>query len=515
VASGTGSDPHPETERLGYLDLASCQACLQTGELTSVELTESALRRIDAVDKADRAGSGRPALSSVIVVDEAAAETARVRDEEMAAGRSRGPLHGIPVLVKDNLDTAGRLATTAGSLALASPACQPHRDAPAVARLREAGAIIIGKANLSEWANFRSGHSSSGWSAVGGQCRNPHALDRSPGGSSSGSGAAVAAGLVPLAVGTETDGSILCPATVCGVVGIKPTVGLVSTVGVVPISSSQDTVGPFARSVSDAAALLEVLAATRLAPPPAEAREMLAGARIGVARKGCFGHSPVADRAVEDVLKQIEEAGAEIVDPADIDTIEELSDSEDELTIMLHEFKAGLESYLAGRPGEPGDCPRSLDELIRFNLDNKDTELVHFGQELLERAEETEGLDAAEYIGARARAGRLAGELGVDTTLGRHRLDALVAPTMGPAWLIDHVNGDSHTGACYSVSAVAGYPAVTLPIGAAHGLPLGICLMGSAWSEPGLIRLALAIEGIVAGRGALRPRWMDRANPGL
>jgi amidase len=517
VEQETGVDPHPETERLGYLDLASCQALLETGELSSRELTDSLLRRIDAIDRPGPSGSGRPGLSSVIAVDESAIETAQLRDEELRAGRSRGPLHGIPVLIKDNLDTAGPLPTTAGSFALAAPACQPDKDSPAVALLRDAGAVVIGKANLSEWANFRSTTSSSGWSAVGGQCHNPHAFDRSPGGSSSGSAAAVAAGLAPLAVGTETDGSILCPATVCGVAAIKPTVGLVSTVGVVPISSSQDTVGPFARSVADAATLLEVLAARRFGSDPGEQRNGLAGARIGVPRKGCFGNSPWADGAVEKVLEQIAEAGAEIVDPADIDTVEELSESKDELTILLYEFKAGIDSYLAGRPGAVGDCPRSLSELIRFNLENRETELTHFGQELFEQAEATEGLGAAVYLEAKERCRRLAGEQGIDATIERHRLDALIAPTMGPAWLIDHIIGDSGPGGCWSVSAVAGYPSVTVPIGDVFGLPIGICVMGPAWSEPKLIRLALAIEAIVAPAvgAASRPRWLERANPGL
>lgn len=506
----TGRDPDPDTERLGYLDASSCQAVLRSGELSAAELTETLLRRIEALD------ANGPRLSSVIVIDERAPETARRLDEELRAGRSRGPLHGIPVLVKDNLDTSCRAsgdsrgpATTAGSLALAEPSCQPESDAPAVARLREAGAVIIGKANLSEWANFRSEHSSSGWSAAGGQCRNPHVLDRSPGGSSSGSGAAVAAGLVPIAVGTETDGSILCPATVCGVTGIKPTVGLVSTVGVVPISSSQDTVGPLARSVADAAALLEALSGRLLAPPAGTAGRGLAGARIGVARKVCFGYSPWADAEVERVLRLMDDAGAEIVDPADIDTIEELKESDDELTILLYEFKAGIDSYLAGRPGEAGACPRSLAELIRFGLDNKDAELAIFGQEIFEKAVETDGLETPAYVEARDRARRLAGEQGIDATIERHRLDAIVAPTMGPSWLIDHVNGDAHGGACYSVSAVAGYPGITVPIGSAFGLPLGICLMGPAWSESQLIRLALAVEEIVGT--APRPRWLPHA----
>lgn len=499
-----GTDPSPDTTGLAYLDLASCQAALRSGDLSSVELTETLLRRIEAID------SGGLRLRSVIAVDEAAVEEARRCDEERSRGGAVGALHGIPVLVKDNLDTAGSLATTAGSYALAERSCQPARDAPAVARLRAAGAIVIGKTNLSEWANFRSDHSSSGWSALGGQCLNPHVLDRSPGGSSAGSGAAVAAGLAPLAVGTETDGSILCPATLCGVVGIKPTVGLVSTTGVVPISSSQDTVGPLARTVSDAAAMLSVLAEPgRNAALGTAARDGLRGVRLGVPRKVCFGYSNWADSAVERVLHQLADAGAELVDPADVDTIEELGESEDELLVLLHEFKAGIDEYLRARPGDPGDCPRSLGELIRFGEDHLDTELAVFGQELFERAQATAGVEAPAYREALDRSQRLAREEGIDATMARHRLDALVAPTMGPAWCIDHVNGDRSGGACFSVSAVAGYPSISLPIGDAFGLPLGICLMGGAWSEPTLIRIAAAVEEIVAGE--TRPRFLAHA----
>lgn len=503
----TKGDPSAGTAELGYLDLGSCQAALSSGALTSAELVEALIRRVEAIDR-----SG-PMLRSVIAIDDRAIDIARARDEERRGGTSGGPLHGVPVLVKDNLDTAGGLATTAGSLALADPACQPDRDAAAVTRLREAGAIVIGKANLSEWANFRSGHSSSGWSAVGGQCLNPHVLDRSPGGSSSGSGAAVAAGFAPLAVGTETDGSILCPAIFCGAVGLKPTVGYVSTAGVVPISSSQDTVGTLARSVADAAALLEVLAdpntAAQRALSAAPSGTGVTGLRIGVPRKVCFGYSSWADAAVVSVLGRLADAGAVIVDPAEIDTLEGLYESEDELAVLFHEFKASIDAYLTARPGPTEACPRSLAELIRFDEDHHDVELGIFGQEIFEAAQATEGLEAVAYLEALARGRKMAGEDGIDATLARHELDALVAPTMAPAWTIDHVNGDRGGLACYKASAVAGYPAVSVPVGDVAGLPLGLCVMGGAWSEPTLIRIASVIEELAGA--SPRPGFLERA----
>jgi amidase len=496
------TDPSPETSEAGSLGLSGWQELVSSGQVSSAELVEVLLRRIEEID------SGGPRLRSVLAIDDSAVDRAHQLDLERRAGRSRGPLHGIPVLVKDNIDTAGRLATTAGSFALASPECQPSEPATVSRRLEEAGAIVIGKANLSEWANFRSHHSSSGWSAVGGQCRNPHVLDRSPGGSSSGSGAAVAAGLVPLAVGTETDGSILCPATVNGVVGIKPTVGLVPRTGVVPISSSQDTVGPLARSVADAATLLGVLAGDDGRDPAAAGRaggllsegeplfdpSALSGARIGVPRGHYFGYSVAADAAVAGAISLMEAAGAVIVDPAEVETADELATSTDELTVLLYEFKAGLEAYLAGRPGPPGACPRTLDELAAFDRQHADLELALFGDEILAQAAATGGLAAPEYLEARARCLDLARVRGLDATFERHGLHALVVPTMGPAWCIDVVNGDSHLGAGYQAAAVAGYPAISLPVGFARGLPLGISLIGPAWSEATLIRLAYALE---------------------
>jgi amidase len=424
--------------------------------------------------------------------------------------------------VKDNIDTAGPEGTTAGSLALALT--RPTADSFVVRRARAAGVVLIGKSNLSEWANFRGKHSSSGWSAVGGQCLNPHALNRSPGGSSSGSGAAVAAGLAPLALGTETDGSILCPAALNGVVGIKPTVGLTSRSGVVPISASQDTVGPLARNVADAAALLGVLAG---GPGGADAKDPattrrpahvpdeytswcdaagLAGARIGVAREGYFGYSTKADELVEAALRVAERTGAVIVDPADVSTVEAIAKGDDEVTVLRYEFKAGVEAYLATRPPAPGQS-RTLADIVRFNEDHADEELSFFGQEALVAACAVGGLDDHVYLEARARNWSRAREEGIDATFERCKLDVLAVPTIGPAWCIDHVNGDSHTRAGYQAAAVAGYPAISLPVGKAGGLPVGVCLVGTAWSEPTLVRIAFALEHALGLGDSMRPAW--------
>ncbi len=491
-------DPDPRTSSLGYATLGELRSFIREG-LTRAELVETLLGRIAALDRAG------PQLRSVLALDEGAAGRAAAADGP-PPGHTRRPLLGVPVLVKDNLDTAGRLGTTAGSLALAD--APPARDATAVARLREAGAVVLGKTNLSEWANFRSRHSSSGWSAVGGQTRNPHALDRSPGGSSSGSGAAVAAGLAPLAVGTETDGSILCPAAVCGVVGVKPTRGLVSRAGVVPIAASQDSVGPIARSVVDAALLLGVLAGADPADPatlerpadlPAEYTQFcrvrgLEGTRIGVPRAFYSGYHPAADGVVEEALRALREAGATLVDPVDVPTAAELDESEDELTVFFHEFHDGLERYLGGRPGDRDACPRTLAGLIAFNEAHAREELALFGQDLFVAAAATGGLDAPEYRQALERNLRRARRDGLDAALDGAGLDALVVLTMPPAWSIDQVNGDPTLRAGYSAAAVAGYPSLSLPVGSVDGLPVGLSFLGRAWSEPTLLRLASALE---------------------
>jgi amidase len=512
-------DPSPSTVGVGFQSIAETRQRLETGATTSVQLVESLLRRIG---EADAAG---PGLHVLVSLCRDALETAEALDQERARGKVRGLLHGIPALVKDNVDTTGDEGTTAGSLALTMT--RPLADATVVRRMRAAGVIVIGKSNLSEWANFRGRHSSSGWSATGGQCLNPHALNRSPGGSSSGSGAGVAAGFAPVAVGTETDGSILCPAALNGVVGIKPTVGLTSRAGVVPISSSQDTVGPIARSVADAAALLGVLAAGRdgadardgaTMPRPGDLPDDytrfcepggLSGTRIGVARQGCFGYSDRADELVEAALGIAARHGAVIVDPADVATVEEIARSDDEMTVLLHEFKAGVEAYLATRPPAPGQ-PRTLPDLVEFNEAHASAELGVFGQEILIAACSAGRLDNPAYLEARSRNWRRARDEGIDAVIEKANLDVLAVPTIGPAWCIDHVNGDSHTRAGYQVAAVAGYPAISLPVGKAQGLPVGICLFAKAWSEARLIRIAFGLEQALALGDELRPAWRTR-----
>jgi len=488
-------------------------ALSETPTRSAAEYVRALLARIDDID------CSGPTLRSVIRVNPRAEAEAEELDAEADAGRRRSPLHGMPVLVKDNIDTAGPMGTTAGSFALAEDS--PRRDAPLVTRLREAGLVILGKTNLSEWANFRSTGSSSGWSAVGGLCLNPHALDRSAGGSSSGSGAAVAAGLAPLAVGTETDGSILCPSALCGVVGIKPTVGLINGRGIVPISHSQDTAGPIATTVADAAALLSILASTPYednlvthtpAVPGRHAHQDytqfcqpdgLRGARIGVPRKGLWGYSAAADALAEQAVELLASHGATIVDPADIPSYDALASSEDELTVLLTEFKVGIEAYLA----DSERAVRSLEDLVAFNTAHAETELAHFGQEIFERALQTNGLADPAYQRARETCLRLGRSEGIDAVLSRHELDALVAPAYPPAWKIDLVNGDPRLGSCTQTAAVAGYPAVTVPFGTVDGLPVGLAFLGTAWSEPTLIRLAYAYETVrgPAPRPTFRP----------
>lgn len=470
---------------------------LRRGEITAQALTEAYLDRIEALDR------DGPSLRAVIEVNPDAPEAAEAADRERRDGRVRGALHGIPVLVKDNLDTAGRMRTTAGSLALVDS--RPPRDASVVRRLREAGAVLLGKANLSEWANFRSTRSSSGWSAVGGQCRNPYVLDRNPSGSSSGSAVAVSADLCPVAVGTETDGSIVSPSSVCGIVGIKPTVGLVDGRGIVPIAHTQDTAGPMGRTVADAAALLAAIARPGAAPSwavePAELDPgALRGARVGVARN-LAGFHPRVDAVFEDALGAIRSLGAELVDPADVPHAAELEEPEYE--VLLYEFKADLEAYLRTRVGE---APRTLDELIAFDRAHADEELRYFGQEHLEKAAAKGPLTDPAYVEALAACRRLARDEGLDAVLAEHRLDALVAPTDGPAWPTDLVNGDREGGGHSTPAAVAGYPTVTVPMGFVSELPVGLSFIGRAWSEPVLIGYAFAFEQATRHRRA--PRYV-------
>jgi amidase len=423
-------------------------------------------------------------VCSISDLDPTVMAQAGARDAEAAEGRARGPLHGRPVLVKDNIDTAG-LATTAGSLALAGR--PPARDAALVSRLRDAGMVVLGKTNLSEWANIRDEASSSGWSAYGGLTRNPYALNRSAGGSSSGSGAAVGARLSPYAIGTETDGSITCPAAFNGCVGIKPTVGTVPTDGVVPISPSQDSPGPMALSVRDAAALLDVLApGHRYGDHAVPGR--LADKRIGVPRKDHWGYSTLADAAAERALEMLAAEGAEIVDGTDIAALDGF-DWQQELTVLLTELGPALAGYLASRPGGP----QTLAEVVAFNREHADEELAWFGQGLFRQALALEGLDSAAYRDARA-ACLAAARDGIDATLREHRLDALIAPSYAPAVPIDMVNPEHHWGACTGSSAMAGYPIVTVPVELAHGLPVAVSMWGTAHSEPGLLELAAGLE---------------------
>jgi amidase len=470
---------------------------MTAGEVTALQIVELYL---DRIDKLDRHG---PTLRSIIEINPDARAIARLLDEERAAKGARGLLHGIPILLKDNIATVDKMQTTAGSFALVGS--RPPRDAFVTQKLREAGAVLLGKANLSEWANFRSSASSSGWSGRGGQVRNPYVLDRSPCGSSAGSAVAVAANLVTAALGTETDGSILCPSSINGVVGIKPTVGLTSRAGVIPISHSQDTVGPHARTVADAATLLSAIAGIDARDPATVESEGkssadytqylhvdgLRGSRIGVARKTYFGYSSKADAIVNVAIERMRELGAIIIDPADIPTTEQMSTTGAETIVMLHEFKAGLNAYLAELQET---SVRSLADIIAFNKAHADQELPYFGQELFEKAEETLSLDELKYRDALAESRRLSREDGIDAVMKAHSLDALVMPTCSPSWCIDLVNGDHYLGSSSTPAAMAGYPAISVPAGYVHGLPVGITFMGGAYSEPTLIKLAYAYE---------------------
>jgi amidase len=445
---------------------------------TSQEMVEQAFARMDEVE---------PMIASVCTRNEAALEGAR-RLDQAADEAARGPLYGVPVLVKDNVDTHD-LPTTAGSLALLDVP-HPAQDATLLRRMREAGMVLVGKTNLSEWANIRDIHSTSGWSAYGGLTRNPHALNRSAGGSSSGSGAAVAAGITRLAIGTETDGSISCPAAFNGCVGLKPTVGLVPRDGVVPISSSQDSPGPMAATVREAAALLGVLAGngTDYASHAVEGR--LAGKRIGVPRKEFWGYSSHADAPAERAVELLAAQGAEIVDGTDLDSMAGF-DSDDELLVMLAELKDGLEDYLRSRPG---DGPRSLADVVDYNRAHADTELRYFGQSLFEMALAGPDVGSTEYAEARARCVRHGRDEGIDAVLREHSLDALVTPSYSPACPIDLVNDEAHGGACTQPAAIAGYPLLTVPSGTAHGLPVAVSFWGTAGSEATLVEIAHGYE---------------------
>ena len=502
----------PDSFELDEADITQLQAWMTSGRYSSRQLTELYLRRIEQIDRKG------PALKSIAEVNPEALTIADALDRERKEKGPRGPLHGIPVVIKDNIDTADRMMTTAGSLALEGYIAP--RDAFVVERLRAAGAVIVAKTSLSEWANFRSTKSSSGWSGRGGQVKNAYALDRNPCGSSSGTGTAVAANLAAVGVGTETDGSIVCPSGVAALVGIKPTVGRVSRSGIIPISHTQDTAGPMARSVADAAILLEAMigrdprdrattvasAAKAFDHRTALVDGALKGARIGVARKRYFGYSPATDRLVDAAIVKMKQLGAVIVDPADIATATQLDDCE--LEILLYEFKADLNKYLGALPLS---APvRSLADLIAFNEREKAREMPYFGQELFEMSQRKGPLTDPAYRRAHRTCRNRARTLGIDATIARYKLDAIVAPTGSPAWPTDLVNGDHFLGASSTPAAVAGYPTITVPAGDVHGLPIGISFVGKAWSEQRLVALAYAYEQ--ATRHRKPPRFLTAAD---
>jgi len=486
---------------LDEVTIADLQAGMSSGKFSSHAITEKYLARIDEIDRQG------PTVSSVIEINPEAQVIAGNLDRERKENKIRGPLHGIPVLIKDNIDTADKMKTTAGSLALLGS--RPSKDSFVAQKLREAGAVILGKTNLSEWANIRSSHSSSGWSGRGGQTKNPYALDRNPCGSSSGSGAAVAGNLCAAAIGTETDGSVVCPSSANGIVGIKPTLGLVSRSGIIPIAHSQDTAGPMTRTVRDAAILLTALAgvdprdsATGDSAGKASTdytkfldSDGLKGARIGVARK-YFGYNDAVDHFMEHVIDEIKKQGAVIVDPADLESHGKFDDTE--LTVLLYELKADLNIYLAGRG--PESRVHSLKEVIEFNDHNADKEMPYFGQDLFIKAEAKGPLTSNEYLDALEANRRLSRREGIDGVMDKFHLDAILAPTGGPAWLTDLANGDHSSGGSSNAAAVAGYPNINVPAGFVFGMPIGISFFGRAWSEPTLLKLAYSFEQATKAR---------------
>jgi amidase len=507
---------HPRREEVPSFEfdeitITDLQDAMKSGKHTARSIAEKYLARIDQIDKQG------PAINSIIELNPDALAIADSLDKERKEKGMRGPLHGIPVMIKDNIDTADKMMTTAGSLALLGS--RPSKDSIVAQKLREAGAVILAKTNLSEWANIRSDHSTSGWSGRGGQTKNPYALDRNPCGSSSGSGAGVSANLCAAAIGTETNGSIVCPSSSNGLVGIKPTVGLVSRTGIIPISHTQDGAGPICRSVRDAAIVLGTLTGIDdKDTATAESREHsytdylqflkadgLRGARIGVVRK-TFGFSEKVDKIMEDALDAMKKQGAILVDPAPIETAGKFGDSE--FTVLLYELKADLNAYLA-RLG-PNAPVKTLQDIIDFNEKNREREMTYFGQDTFVKAQEKGPLTTQEYLDALAKNHQLARKEGIDATMDKNNLDALVGPTGGPAWLTDHINGDSFGGGSSGAAAVAGYPNITVPAGFISGLPVGISFFGRAWSEPVLIRLAFAFEQATNIRKP--PRFLPSVN---
>jgi amidase len=515
--AAAGYKPHWRDSRFSGLDeatLAGLQAAMKTGAHTSASLVRWYLRRIEQID------ADGPALRAVIEVNPDALAIARALDRERKSRGPRGPLHGIPVLIKDNIDTHDRMMTTAGSLALLGSIAP--RDSFVAQKLRAAGAVILGKTNLSEWANFRGDHSTSGWSGRGGLTRNPYALDRNPSGSSSGSAVAVAANLCAAAVGTETDGSLVSPAAVCGIVSLKPTVGLISRSGIIPISRTQDTAGPMTRTVTDAAILLGALAgidprdeateASRDKAQPDYTRFLdangLRGARIGVARN-YFRSAGISGKLLEAALDDLKRLGATLIDPADEPALGRFDDAED--TVLSYEFKAGLNAYLASLG--PDAPMRTLQDLIQFNERNRAKELRYFGQEDFLRAQERGPLTDKVYLDASERCRRLSRAEGIDAVMDKHQLDAIVAPSGGPAGVTDLVYGDRDVGGSSSPAAVAGYPNITVPAGHISGLPVGLSFFGRAYSEPVLLKIAYAFEQSTKHRRP--PKFLPGIDSGL
>jgi amidase len=497
--------PEIKPFELDEITIGDLQGGMKSGRFTASSLVEKYSTRIADIDKRT--------INSVIEMNPDAAAIADALDKERKEKGSRGPLHGIPVLIKDNIDTADRMMTTAGSLALVGS--KPPKDSFVAQKLRAAGAVILGKTNLSEWANIRSGHSVSGWSGRGGLTKNPYALDRNPCGSSSGTGAGISANLAVAGIGTETDGSIVCPSSSNGLAGIKPTVGLVSRAGIIPISHSQDGAGPMCRTVRDAAILLGALTGvdpddTATAASAGKSQtdyaqycdpNGLKGARIGVARK-YFGFSDAVDALMEQSLDVMKKQGATLIDPADIETFGKFDDSE--LVVFMYELKADLNAYLA-RLG-PSAPVHTLKGIIEFNEHNRDKEMPYFGQDLFLKAEAKGPLTDKAYVDALAKNHQLARTEGIDALMDKHRLDAIVAPTGGPAWLTDLINGDHVAGGSSNAAAVAGYPNINVTAGFLSGLPVGISFFGRAWSEPALIKLAYSFEQATKARKA--PRFL-------
>jgi amidase len=513
AAPARAATPEVKPFELEEITVPELQDGMKSGKFTARSLVEKYLARIDEIDKRG------PAVNAIIELNPDSLSIADSLDQERKAKRARGPLHGIPVLIKDNIDTADRMMTTAGSLALVGS--KPPKDSFVAQKLRAAGAVILGKTNLSEWANMRSSHSVSGWSGRGGLTKNPYALDRNACGSSSGTGAGISANLAAVGIGTETDGSIVCPSSANGLAGIKPTVGLVSRSGIIPISHSQDGAGPMGRTVRDAAILLGALAgvdpedaatAASAGKWPTDYAQFcdpsgLKGARIGVGRK-YFGFSEAVDALMERSLAVMKQQGATLVDPADIDTFGKFDDSE--LLVLLYELKADLNAYLA-RLG-PGAPVKTLQDVIDFNDRNQQRELHYFGQDLFLKAQAKGPLTEKAYLEALAKNHQLAGTEGIDALMDKHQLDAIVAPTGGPSWLTDLITGDHFSGGSSNAAAVAGYPNINVTAGLVSGMPVGLSFFGRAWSEATLIRIAYSFEQATKARQA--PRFLNSIEPG-